>query len=169
MKKLKRYQGVLILLAAEILLSLALPEVGLSAFSITGQYFIQMLMFLPPIFIMLGLLDVWVEREAMIRLMGEGSGIRGTALALLLGSAAAGPLYAAFPVAVVMRKKGTSRFNILAFLGAWSSTKLPMLTFEAANLGAKFMLIRLALNLLGILLIAALTDRAVQTSEIKQN
>ena len=156
---IKDYLPALVLLGLELLLLLLAPDTGFQAFSLSWSYFLQMLSFLPPIFICLGLLDVWIPREKMIALMGKGSGIRGILLAFLLGSAAAGPLYAAFPVAAVMAKKGTSRFNILIFLGAWSTTKVPLISFEAASLGANFMLLRLAMSVIGILLIAYLTDR----------
>jgi hypothetical protein len=42
-----------------------------------------------------------------------------------------------FPVAQVLLKKGASRRNVLVLLGAWSTTKIPMLMFEYANLGAR--------------------------------
>ena len=38
-------------------------------------------------------LDVWVERETMIKFMGENSGFIGVAIAFFLGSAAACLLY----------------------------------------------------------------------------
>ena len=66
--------------------------------------FKEMLLVLPPIFILIGLLDVWIPKETMIRLMGEGSGIKGVLLAFLFGTVAVGPLYAAFPVAIVFVK-----------------------------------------------------------------
>jgi uncharacterized membrane protein YraQ (UPF0718 family) len=80
-------------------------------------------------------------------------------IAFLIGSAAAGPLYAAFPVAGMMIKKGSSLFNIFVFIGAWSTTKIPMLTFEAANMGLSFTLLRLSLSIVGILLIAIISDK----------
>ena len=39
---------------------------GITAFSLK-----EMLLVMPPVFILLGLLDVWVPRETMIRLMVE--------------------------------------------------------------------------------------------------
>lgn len=57
------------------------------------------------IFILLGLLDVWVDRQTMMKYTGKGSGLKVILISFLLGSAAAGPLYAAFPVATVMLKK----------------------------------------------------------------
>ena len=86
-------------------------------------------------------------------------------ISFVLGSAAAGPLYAAFPVASVMLKKGSSVFNVLVFLGAWSTTKIPMLTFEAANMGLRYMLTRLSMSVVGILLIAVLTDRLLTKAD----
>ena len=116
--------------------------------------FLEVLSVLPPIFILLGLLDVWVDRATMVKYLGKGSGFKGFAIALLLGSVAAGPLYAAFPIALVMIKKRASLFNVFIFIGAWSTTKIPMLTFEIASLGFKFGLLRLACSLVGITIIA---------------
>jgi len=62
-----------------------------------------------------------------IKLMGEKSGFIGVTLAFFLGSAATGPLYAAFPVAGVLLKKGSKFSNVIIFIGAWSTTKIPML------------------------------------------
>jgi uncharacterized membrane protein YraQ (UPF0718 family) len=75
-------------------------------------------------------------------------------LAFLLGSAAAGPLYAAFPVAAVLMKKGVKFPNIMIFIGAWSTTKIPMFLFEFSALGGKFALTRLLVNIPGIVLMA---------------
>lgn len=51
------------------------------------------------------------------------------------------------------------------FLGAWSTTKIPLLTFEAASLGMRFMLTRLALSVIGILMISVITDKAISPEE----
>lgn len=125
-----------------------------------------MLLVIPPIFILLGLFDVWVPREQMMRFMGPGSGAKGVLLAFLFGSFAAGPLYGAFPVAAVLMKKGASFSNILIFIGAWSTTKIPMLLFESAALGPRFALARLAIDLVGIVLIAAAIKAALPQKEV---
>ena len=44
-------------------------------------------------------------------------------------------------------------------IGAWSTTKIPLLLFEASSLGTKFTIIRLLLDILGIAVIAFLTER----------
>lgn len=158
---LKRYGAFFLLLIAGVVTGLVLPDLGKVALNNTIDSFKEMLSVLPPIFILLGLLDVWVDRATMIKYTGKGSGLKGVLIAFLLGSAAAGPLYAAFPFAAVMIKKGTSFTNVLIFIGAWSTTKIPMLAFEAASMGPVFTLVRLGLSLVGIPLIAWVTDRVI--------
>lgn len=156
---LKRYRVFCLFLVAGCVFAFIEPEVGGKGFALSGENALDMLTFLPPIFVLLGLLDVWVDRETMMRYMGPQSGVRGGVLAFVLGSAAAGPLYAAFPVAGVLMKKGASFFNILLFIGAWSTTKIPLIMFETATLGFRFMAIRLAFNIIGIILIAAILEK----------
>lgn len=146
-------------LAATLALWIVNRPLGEKAVTGTLASLKEMLFVLPPIFIILGLLDAWVPRERMVKFLGEGSGIRGTLIAFVLGSAAAGPLYGAFPVAQVLLRKGASMRNVLVMLGAWSTTKIPMLMFEYANLGARFTFTRLAMDLVGIAAIAWLMDR----------
>jgi len=166
MKKfIKRYRVFLMLLLANIAIGLALPDIGANTVKLARQNIIEMLLVIPPIFVLLGLLDVWVDRATMMRYTGKGSGVKGLLIAFLLGSCAAGPLYAAFPVAAMMLRKGSSLFNVFIFIGAWSTTKIPMLTFEAASLGFTFMLTRLALSIAGILLIAALTEKSLSQAQ----
>ena len=160
----KRYGAFFLLLVAGAVTGLILPEIGQKALNNTIGSFKEMLSVLPPIFILLGLLDVWVDRATMMKYTGKGSGIKGVLIAFLLGSAAAGPLYAAFPFAAVMLKKGSSLFNVLIFIGAWSTTKIPLLAFEASSMGVTFVLVRLGLSLVGIPLIAWITDRVIGKS-----
>lgn len=162
---LKRYKIFLVLLLLNVVVGLALPDIGRKSLDLTKRNLVEMLSVIPPIFVLLGLLDVWVDRATMIKYTGKGSGIKGLLISFLLGSAAAGPLYAAFPVAGVMLKKGTSLFNVLIFIGAWSTTKIPMLTFEAASLGLPFTLIRLALSIIGIVAIAVITQKSLNAQQ----
>ncbi|NLA54164.1 MAG: permease [Clostridiales bacterium] len=162
---LKRYKIFLVLLIINLIVGLAMPDIGRKSLDLTKRNLVEMLSVIPPIFVLLGLLDVWVDRATMIKYTGKGSGIKGLLISFLLGSAAAGPLYAAFPVAGVMLKKGTSLFNVLIFIGAWSTTKIPMLTFEAASLGLPFTLIRLALSIIGIVAIAVITQKSLNAQQ----
>lgn len=147
---------------------LVMPEAQSRATeSLTGQLR-TMLMVIPPIFLLLGLLDVWVPREMLIKLMGEKSGIRGKLLAFVFGSVAVGPLYGAFPVAAVLMKKGASFSNILVFIGAWSTTKIPMLLFEMQAVGLTFALARLAIDIPGIIVIVFAVRALVPARDVDQ-
>ena len=101
----------------------------------------------------------------MIKYMGENSGFKGGLLAFFLGSAAAGPLYVAFPVAKVLINKGSKLFNVLIFIGAWSTTKIPLLLFEASSMGWRFTALRFSINIFGIVLIAYTTDKLLSKDE----
>lgn len=164
----KRYRNLLVVLCVLGGISLFDHEFGKSVAVITTSQLKQMVLVIPPIFLLLGLLDVWVSKETMSRYMGEGSGFRGSLLALLIGAAAAGPLYGAFPVAAVFMKKGVRFKNVLIFIGSWSTTKIPMLLFEIASLGPRFALTRLAIDIPGIIIIAHLLTHLVPKEEVEQ-
>lgn len=165
---LKRYRMFIITVLAIGILTIINSKIGLKALSISAYSFKEMLLVIPPVFILLGLLDVWIPREIMIKYMGEGSGLKGIVLAILLGSAAAGPLYGAFPVAAVFMKKGVKFSNILIFIGAWSTTKIPMFLFEITSLGAKFAFTRLAIDIPGIIIIGYILSKLVSKNEIEK-
>ncbi|WDU83416.1 permease [Caloramator sp. Dgby_cultured_2] len=165
---IKRYKFFIVTVIIMSIIFLIDFNVSKKALSIVGYSFKEMLLVIPPIFVLLGLLDIWVPRETMIKYMGEGSGIKGVALAIILGSAAAGPLYGAFPIAAVFMKKGVKFSNILIFIGAWSTTKIPMFLFELSSLGTKFAITRLLIDIPGIIIIAYILLRFVTKEEIKE-
>ncbi|WMJ85634.1 permease [Anaerocolumna sp. MB42-C2] len=168
MKKwIKRYRVFLFVLLFMIVLTILNRQLGFKAFTITGNSIREMLLVIPPIFILLGLLDIWVPRETMIKYMGEGSGLKGILLAIFIGSAAAGPLYGAFPVAAVLLKKGVKFTNLLIFIGAWSTTKVPMFLFEMAALGNRFAITRLLIDIPGIIIIAFILSKIMSKKEIE--
>lgn len=165
MNLLKRYKWFLLFIGMNVLLYFYSQEIGLQAFNNTSSNFIEMLKVLPPIFILIGLFDVWVPRETLVKYMGENSGIKGVGLAFFLGSFTAGPLYASFPVATILLKKGSKFSNVMVFIGAWSSTKLPLLLFESTNLGFYFTGLRFLLNIIGIIGMAYLIERLTGEQE----
>lgn len=162
---LKRYRFVIGIAIVLGIFTVFVPDIGRKTIDNTLAQLIQMLFIIPPVFILLGLLDVWVPREIMTKFMGDNSGIKGIVLSFLLGSMAAGPLYGAFPVAAIFMKKGARFSNVLIFLGAWSTTKIPLLMFEYASLGWKFATTRLIVDIFGIYIIARLIDKFISKNE----
>ena len=55
----------------------------------------------------------------------------------------------------------------LIFIGAWSTTKVPMLLFEISALGARFAMTRLAIDIIGII-IAYVLYIMVSKREVKE-
>ncbi|MED4054654.1 permease [Niallia taxi] len=144
---LKKYRFFIILLLGLLIIAFINHSIALKTVQITGKSILDMLFLLPPIFILVGLLDQWVKKESLIRYMGEKSGIYGVFFTLLLATVAAGPLYIAFPIAVLLLKKGASVRYIVFFLGAWSTVKLPVIVYEITSFGSKFTLIHIFFGL----------------------
>ena len=165
---IKRYQSLLFFMILLVGYSYFNVKFGKSVASLTWSQLKEMLLVIPPVFILLGLLDVWVPKETMVKYMGEESGLKGVVIAILIGSAAAGPLYGAFPVAAVFMKKGVAFRNVLIFIGAWSTTKIPMLLFEIASMGLRFAITRLLIDIPGILVIAYILTKIVKKDEIER-
>ncbi len=163
---MKKYAPAIVAALAFAGFVIAFPDSAPRAYASLLNQVGTMIMVIPPIFLLLGLLDVWVPRETLVRFMGERSGLKGKAIAFALGSAAAGPLYGAFPIAAVLMRKGASFENVLIFIGAWSTTKIPMFLFEMRSLGVRFALSRLAVDILGIALIALTMKALIPKEEI---
>ena len=168
MKIIKKYSLFLISILVIVVLFFISKEHAFKATTTIKNSAKEMLLILPPIFVLLGLLDVWVPRETMVKFMGEKSGIKGALLAFVIGSAAAGPLYVVFPIAAAFMRKDVKFTNILILIGAWSTTKIPMILFELSSLGPRFGLTRLALNIPLILFITFVMSKALTKEEISE-
>ncbi|MDA3845129.1 MAG: permease [Vallitaleaceae bacterium] len=164
-KLIKQYRWTLVLLLMIGGLSLIDIDYGKSALSITWQNLVTIAGVLPPIFLLIGLLDVWVPKETMIRYMGDESGMKGLFFAFLLGAMAAGPLYVAFPIAALLLKKGARLAYVIFFLGTWMTAKIPLFLFEMTSLGVKFTLIHVSTMLVLYLIGALIIEKLINADE----
>lgn len=129
-------------------------------------YLVEMLQVLPVIFLLTVVIEAWIPKEAIIRHMGDKSGLRGNILSLALGSLSAGPIYAAFPISKALLGKGASITNIVIILSAWAVIKVPMLANEAKFLGLGFMAVRWVLTVAAILLMAVVMGKLVKGKDM---
>jgi uncharacterized membrane protein YraQ (UPF0718 family) len=166
-KLIKRYMFFIGSFMVTGFITLFSSSIGGRAFNIAGSSFRQMFSVLPPIMILLGLMDVWIPREKMMKFMGPGSGIAGIVLSIVLGSLAAGPMYAAFPFTAVLLKKGVKFSNIIIFMSAWCVTKIPTFLFELAALGARFTFTRLLINLPGMIIMGWMIEAMLSKEELR--
>ncbi len=76
-KIVKRYLFFLCLLLLNVLLLIAEPRLGKKVVSLSLNNLLEMLSIIPPVFLLLGLIDVWVPKETIMKFMGKDAGIRG--------------------------------------------------------------------------------------------
>lgn len=157
----KAYRLVGAVLAVNLILTLVRPDLALGSAVNAGEFILDILKILPPVLVLMGLFDVWVSRATVEENVGPGSGAKGVLLSLLLGTAAAGPLYAAFPVALSLLRKGARVANVVIFLGAFAAIKVPMLLLESSFVGLRFSLVRFLLTVPGVVLTGYLMERMV--------
>jgi uncharacterized membrane protein YraQ (UPF0718 family) len=128
-----------------------------------------MISFIPLLFILIGLFDVWVPKEVLEKQIGKSSGIKGIFIVILLAMLQAGPLYGAFPVSYILHKKGASVRNIFIYLGAFSAMKIPMLGIEIGYLGIQFTILRTLISLPLFILIGYMMEKFVgKDFEVKE-
>ena len=107
----------------------------------------NMVQILPFAFILIGLFEVWVKQETIVKHFGESSGLRGHLLAIILAGTTVGGIHIAFPVSYSLFSKGAKLSVIFTYLGASAICRIPMTIFEASFLGIKFTIIRYAVSL----------------------
>jgi len=163
---LKKHKLLLIVSLAYLILVLVAPDRAREAFSGSLYYLVEMLQVLPIIFLLTIVIEALVPKELIVKGLGEKSGIWGYALALLLGSISAGPVYAAFPLTKMLHKKGASIANVVVILSAWAVIKIPMLANEAKFLGVNFMILRWILTVISIFLMAFLMGKIIRPSDL---
>jgi uncharacterized membrane protein YraQ (UPF0718 family) len=104
-------------------------------------------MLLPPVFVLIGLFEVWIKKEMIEKHMGHGSDFTSYIYAILLSSTMVGGIVVALPVAISLFNKGAKPSVIYTFIFAAAICRIPMTFFEASFLGLKFTVIRLLVSL----------------------
>lgn len=164
--KLKKNPFLFTILGVYVILFIVNLEKGMAAIGSTGYYLREMLIIMPVVFLLTGLIDAWIPKNVIMKALGEKSGLKGAFIALGLGSISAGPIYAAFPVAKTLLKKGASVGNIVVILSAWAVIKIPMLANEVKFLGSKFMISRWIFTVISIILMGYITSKIVKREDI---
>lgn len=141
-------------------------SMGTLAVKNTAYYIKEMLMIMPVVFILTALLDTWISKDTIMKFLGKDAGLKGLVLSFVLGSISAGPIYAAFPVCVMLHNKGASVRNIVVILSAWAVIKVPMLVNEAAFLGMKFTITRWISTVIAIIIFSWIASIIVKDNEI---
>jgi len=107
----------------------------------------DMVLIIPPAFVLIGLFDVWARREKVEKHFGNTNNPLRFVWAVLLASTTVGGTFVAFPLANALYHKGAKYSSILSYVTAASLFMIPMTIMEAGMLGIKFTLIRLLASL----------------------
>ena len=93
-------------------------------------------------FVVGGMVQVLVPREAVAKWIGTESGLRGILIGTVAGSLIPGGPYVSLPIAAGLVQSGTGAGTVIAFLTGWSLWALSRLPMEVGILGWKYWLIR---------------------------
>ena len=107
----------------------------------------DMVLILPPAFILIGLFDVWASKESIEKSFGKHSGLLKYVYAIALAATTVGGTFVAFPVANSLYHKGADYDSIITYVTAASLFMIPMSIMEASILGIEFTLLRLGLSI----------------------
>jgi len=168
LKKAKDNAFLIVVAVAYTLIFVIKPDMGVTSIKNSAYYIKEMLMIMPVIFVLTALLDTWIAKEKITKYLGKESKVKGIILSFVLGSISAGPIYAAFPMCVMLHKKGASVRNLVIILSSWAVIKVPMLLNEAKFLGIKFMAIRWVLTVIAIVVFSWITSKIVKDEDIVQ-
>ncbi len=112
------------------------------------------------VFVIVGLFQVWVSEEFIIKHLGESSGFKGLALGAGLGTVIHGPLVGIFPLLKALLAKGARTGVVVAIVSTWA-IKLPMIPLELRLFGWRFTLLREGLLFASAFIMAPLMELAL--------
>ncbi len=157
-KTLKKFAIIIILSLVFIAMAIWLPDIAKRSSIVAWDYFKEMIIIMPPVFILMGLMEAWVPKDKIQKWLGNRSGIKGMAISFALGTLPTGPLYVAFPMASSLLKSGARVSNMIIFLGSWAALKIPQLIVEIKFLGIEFTSLRFILTIIALVLVGKLME-----------
>lgn len=122
-------------------------KAGTEIFSNFQNFSLTMLKFIPLVFILIGIFEVWIDQETIEKHLGEGSKAIAYLWAIILAGTTVGGLYVALPVSKSIYDKGAKLSIVFTYLGAAAVARIPMTLFEMSFLGIAFTLIRLFISI----------------------
>ena len=109
------------------------------------------------IFLLIGLFDAFVPKSIVVSVIGKGRGFLSILNSAIFGTIIAGPVSSAYPLGVLLLKKGATITVTVVFLNAWVMVGFVTIPFEISVFGKRFTLTRNVLAFLGTIIIGMLT------------
>lgn len=158
MNTLKQFRTPILLGIIYLILMVWLPGTAQRTIAVTVSYAKEMALIMPAVFVLMGLIEVWIPGDKIQKWLGASSGIKGVFISFLMGTLPTGPLYVSFPLAASLLQKGASITNIVIFLGSWAGLKIPQLLVEIKFLGGAFTIVRFILTLVVIIVMGVIMN-----------
>jgi len=140
------------------------PERALSALQGGGELLLSVVLLVLAVMGLVGLVQVWISRDTVARLLGEEGGTRALLIAAVCGTLLIGPPYVIFPLLMTVRQQG-ARWAVVTIVLAAYAVKLPMIPLEVGFLGWPFSLGRSLLTLLFAFPTGLLVERVMGNRE----
>ena len=164
MKKLAKWSKTNWLLwavaVAYVFVAATKPEAAASGGILGLQTFGELGATLVTVFVIVGLFQVWVTEEFIMKHLGEGSGFRALVIGAGVGTILHGPLVSIFPLLDALLAKGARAGVVVAIVSTWA-IKLPMIPLELRLFGWQFTLLREGLLFASAFIMAPLMDLAL--------
>ncbi len=152
---------VFIVLAVCIIVIIIYPTHFISIFQVSFSVTLDQLISVIPIFLvavfLAGIMDVWMDKDLVVNMFKKTRLVGGLLLITLLGIATPGPIFAMFPIVLVLKKKGVSSPFLIAFIAGQTMMGPMRIPLEIVYLGPTFLLVRFCLAVLTGLLSGLLT------------
>lgn len=131
------------------------------------SFLLTMLKFVPMVFILIGIFEVWIDQETIEKHLGENSKAIAYLWAIILAGTTVGGLYVALPVSKSIYDKGAKLSIVFTYLGAAAVARIPMTLFEVSFLGVTFTLIRLLVSIPLIIFSSIFLEKFYKKSNIQ--
>jgi len=123
------------------------PGRALEALKIAGTSFSSVLLLIVAVMGLVGVIQVWISRDLISRLLGRQGGFRAFFIGAACGTVLIGPAYIIFPLLMSIRAQG-ARWGVIVTVLAAYAVKIPMIPLEVQYLGWGFSLTRSLLTIL---------------------
>lgn len=144
-RKKEKYQGIYFLVFVVFLyISLFLfhSEKTRQALGASVDLFIRIVPLVFLIILFMGIINYFVGAKAVLKYVGEGSGIKGWVLAIFTGILSHGPIYIWYPLLKDFRNRGMRNSLVAVFLYN-RAIKIPLLPLMVYYFGITFVVVLL--------------------------
>ena len=143
--------STVVMIAAAVITFIAVyaksPSAAQKGLNATGSLLLEITPRMIAAFTLAGMFQAIVPQELIVRWMGNGSGMKGIVIGMLLGGVTPGGPMTHFPVIASLYKMGVGVGPMVAYLSAWSLFGLQrIIMWEIPFLGAQIVAIRVAVS-----------------------